>query len=188
MIFECDNKYGSINQLQSFGFLYMLDLSIQDYSSGEHSCAKINGNEKNILEHSHAHESDSVLTKALMDPNMLPNTTENNIDDQICNYHSMFKSDVDREVFYLMFKQKCLFKNSCEIDLENILVNVTESKIIKQEWFESESMTFKMSKMISEACYKRIFKHNIVSNEMIGVVGCTNDKIIIEQFGFALHK
>lgn len=66
-------------------------------------------------------------------------------------------------------------------------VNMTESQFFK-EGQTKEMQTFQLSKMISQECYKRIFDDEIVSNEILAVVGCMKDKILIDTFGIALHK
>lgn len=133
MEFKCSINNGYIMQLTNFGFLNKLDLSLQDYSQGKVSCQKINGNFDEVLIHEKkiANENNTELWKVLLNPIMLPNTTDHNIDDQVCNYRKMFKSDMDREAFYLMFKQNCIFKNNCTIDLDNLKVNMTQHSKFK---------------------------------------------------------
>lgn len=82
----------------------------------------------------------------------MPNKTNHNVDDLECNYKSMFKSEADREAFYLMFKQQCIFKSECTIDIENMLVNMTDSKDFEKGKTE-EFQTFKLSQMITDKCY-----------------------------------
>jgi len=97
----------------------------------------------------------------------------------------MFKTDYKREAFYLMFKQNCIFKPKCTIDIERMKVNVTA---INKNMKGTNIEYFKLSEMISENCYKRIFDNEVVSNELIGVVGCMNDRIEIKYLNFAFHK
>ena len=40
-----------------------------------------------------------------------------------CSYQTMFK-DSQREIFTEIFKQSCFFKNQCEIDIENLTLEV----------------------------------------------------------------
>lgn len=48
--------------------------------------------------------------------------------------------------------------------------------------------TFKLADMISRQCYERIFKSEVVSNEIVGVVGCMNDRIQIQFLDIVIHK
>lgn len=42
--------------------------------------------------------------------------------------------------------------------------------------------------MVSRECYERIFDKEIVSNEIVGVVGCINDQIQINHINVTVHK
>lgn len=87
---------------------------------------------------------DQELQQVLQDPTMLPQSTKNNIDQVHCDYSNMFKSPQDREVFYLHFKQQCIFKKKCTVDSENMLVNMSQSASFKKEQDE-EMQLFKLS-------------------------------------------
>ena len=56
---------------------------------------------------------------------MLPQVTDDNVDTIACNYINMFKSAKERQIFYMMFKQNCIFKNNCSIDIQNMKINMT---------------------------------------------------------------
>ena len=42
---------------------------------------------------------------------------------------------------------------------------------------------FKLSEMVSEECFQKIFDEEHVSNEIVAVAGCMKDKIFIKEFG-----
>ena len=61
---------------------------------------------------------------ALLNPAMIPGKTMYNIDLE-CNYDTMFKSPQDQREFSQYFDQTCHLNNNCEMDTENMVVNVT---------------------------------------------------------------
>ena len=59
---------------------------------------------------------------------------------------------------------------------------MTESKDFDKDK-DPEFKTYSFNEMVSEKCFNHIFNDEVVSNELIAVVGCMKDKIYIETFG-----
>ena len=71
---------------------------------------------------------------ALINPNMIPEQTLYNTDLQ-CNYETMFKSEEIKGEFTHFIEQSCYKKNNCDIDINNMVTNITYTQ---SEW---ESMS-----------------------------------------------
>ena len=114
-----------------FGFIHKLDLKVQDFSESEMVCAQISGTfDSGIIDKKKEdNKYNAELKEALQNPKLLP--PSNNIDNAECDYKTMFKSDSDRDQFYLMFKQQCIFKNGCNIDIEDMPVDFSMSEKFK---------------------------------------------------------
>ena len=99
----------------------------------------------------------------------------------------MFSSEEYLDDFLEALGQKCYLQNSCDFDPENMEFNKTlDAGTEKESW---EIRTLKMSEMISELCYERIFFQEITSTEYIGVLACVTDKIWFKIFpGVHFHK
>ena len=67
---------------------------------------------------------DDQYVEALLDPNKFPATTEHNIDHD-CDFTTMFINEKEKEEFFESLEQACYLKNSCQIDPENMILNVT---------------------------------------------------------------
>lgn len=117
-----------------------------------------------------------------MNPDIMPSKSINNIDIE-CNIKTMFKSEESKNEFIKYFRDTCYYKNECEIDFENMLTNVTKDD---NSW---EIKTNKLSEMISQTCYERIFDIEITSPQFISIIGCKSDIIAfgLISAGF-LHK
>jgi hypothetical protein len=83
----------------------------------------------------------------------------------MCNFDTMFKSPLAKSEFTTFFEQTCFMKNSCSIDIETMVTNMTYTQ---EEWegISSEAYdpllpwmvkTNKLSDLISEECYQRIY-------------------------------
>ena len=90
----------------------------------------------------------------------------------------MFKSEQAQLEFQLYIEQSCYKKNTCKIDIENMVTNVTYSK---DEWDYPEAYnplepwkikTNKLAEMISDECYQRIYDLEVSQTELLTVMSC----------------
>ena len=142
-------------------------------------------------------EQSEEYVEALLDPSIFPKTTDHNIDED-CNFSTMFASDNEKDEFFTSLEQQCYLKNSCIIDPEKMLLNVTleagdeiPDDIVHGDWenlIEKDPngkwyvKSIKMSKLVSEFCYRRIFDQEITNIEYIGIMGCISDKVKLILF------
>lgn len=114
---------------------------------------------------------------------MIPEPTKYNMDKQ-CNYETMFKSEEAKDEFRLYLKQKCYLKNSCSIDIENMQTNMTytEKKWNENNFEEPYNPLYpyrmkenKLTNLISEDCYKRIYQLEVAQTEFIAILSCQKD-------------
>ena len=138
-----------------------------------------------------------------MDPEKVPGETALNVD-KMCSSKSMFATKEKMEDFYTALSQACFLKNSCELDPERMLINQTISGTehshrlltgVNSSLADSDPegrwilREVKMSELISESCYRRIFDVEIATTEYIGVVLCISDELELPFApGTRLHK
>jgi hypothetical protein len=117
-----------------------------------------------------------------MMPKLIPDKTENNMDKN-CSLKTMFKSEEAKAEFELIFKQTCFLKNTCSINYEKMKLNVTNED---GGWAVEDR---KLSEMVSNDCFNRIFEIQVTSNQLIHVVGCKKDIVNFSMVpsGF-IHK
>ena len=109
----------------------------------------------------------------------------------------MFKSDLDKLEFYMFIEQSCYKKNSCEIDIDNMVTNITYTE---SDWKAMTSepynpllpwklKTNKLTNLISRDCYRRIHDLEIAQTDLLAVMACQKD---IMEFSFVpsgqIHK
>lgn len=129
MKFKCPLDDGYFNSINHFGLMYKIDMTFKKFANGKSRCKLINPTYEPNHELGEVDQPEFIVPRkefynALLNPDMLPAKTQHNIDER-CNYSNMFKSDQDQKEFGLYFVQNCYKKNYCEIDTENMQVNVT---------------------------------------------------------------
>ena len=131
-----------IFEMAHFGFVYKIDYENKGFTSASAKCEAINEVNDAISEQPETESmaddarillQDEELQEfydALMNPDMIPMPSSHNMDLN-CSLDTMWKDEESKNNFLTYIEQSCYLKNSCSIDIANVVNNISYSE---EEW------------------------------------------------------